>query len=228
MKIANEFTVSAPIDEAWALLTDIEEVAPCLPGATLTGREGDTYTGKIKVKVGPVLSEFTGTAGFAEKDDVARRAVIDAKGKDTRGSGNAAALITVQLRAEGERTVAKVDTDLMISGKLAQFGSGMIQQVSEKLLGQFVESLEGKLSAGGVGTLEPVAEPVAEPIAEPVASVASELAADPSGLRQPPPAQEQEPLDLMALAGGAVLKRVVPLIAVVVALVALVIFLVVR
>ncbi|MFA6299819.1 MAG: SRPBCC family protein [Nocardioides sp.] len=228
MKIANEFTVSAPIDKAWALLTDIEEVAPCLPGATLTGREGDTYTGKIKVKVGPVLSEFTGTAGFAEKDDVARRAVIDAKGKDTRGSGNAAALITVQLRAEGERTVANVDTDLMISGKLAQFGSGMIQQVSEKLLGQFVESLEGKLSAGGVGTLEPVAEPVAVPVAEPVASVASELAADPSGLRQPPPAQEQEPLDLMALAGGAVLKRVVPLVAVVVALVALVIFLVVR
>lgn len=220
MKIANEFTVAASIDRAWALLTDLEEVAPCLPGATLTGREGDTYNGKIKVKVGPVTSEFAGTAGFAEKDDGAHRAVIDAKGKDTRGSGNASAMITAQLRTDGDHTVVNVDTDLKISGKLAQFGSGMIEQVSAKLLAQFVDCLEGKLAAGD-------AQPTSV-AAEATAPTTTEAAAEPSGLRRPAPAQEQEPLDLMALAGGTVLKRLAPVVAVVVGVVVLVVVLVLR
>src|SRR5690242_8939495 len=136
MKIANEFTVHAPIERAWAVLTDLEGIAPCLPGAQLTGVDGDVYRGKVKVKVGPVVSEFTGTARFAEKDDAAYRAVIDAKGRDARSAGNAAAMITAQLRPEGDRTAVNVDTDLKISGKLAQFGSGVIREVSQKLLGQ--------------------------------------------------------------------------------------------
>lgn len=147
MKIANEFTVHAPIDRAWAVLTDLEGIAPCLPGAQLTGVDGDVYRGKVKVKVGPVVSEFAGTARFAEKDDAAYRAVIDAKGRDARSAGNAAAMITAQLRPEGDRTAVNVDTDLKISGKLAQFGSGMIKEVSQKLLGQFVTSLEAKIAA---------------------------------------------------------------------------------
>lgn len=210
MKIANEFTVSASLDRAWALLTDLEEVAPCLPGASLTGREGETYNGRIKVKVGPVTSEFAGTASFAEKDDAAHRAVIDAQGKDLKGSGNASALITARLRTEGDRTVVNVDTDLRISGKLAQFGSGMIEQVSTKLLAQFVDCLETKLAAGPQVGAEVGAE-------EPTNTVP-----------QPAPAQEQEPLDLMALAGGAVLRRLLPAVAVVVGLVALVVVLVLR
>jgi carbon monoxide dehydrogenase subunit G len=160
MKIANEFTVHVPIDVAWKVLTDLEGIAPCLPGAQLTGVDGDVYQGKVKVKVGPVISEFAGTARFAEKDDDAYRGVIDAKGRDARSAGNAAALITAQLRPDGDSTVVNVDTDLKISGKLAQFGSGMIKEVSQKLLGQFVASLEAKIAAdnnGGATTGAPAA-----------------------------------------------------------------------
>jgi carbon monoxide dehydrogenase subunit G len=147
VKITNEFTVHTSIDQAWAVLTDLAGIAPCLPGAQLTGVDGDVYRGKVKVKVGPVISEFAGTARFVERDDAGHRAVIDAKGRDPRSAGNAAALITAELRPEGDATVVTVDTDLKISGKLAQFGSGMISEVSGKLLGQFVESLEAKIAA---------------------------------------------------------------------------------
>ncbi|HEY0871372.1 MAG TPA: SRPBCC family protein, partial [Acidothermaceae bacterium] len=143
MKIENEFSVNVPVDEAWQVLTDLERIAPCMPGAQLTGREGDAFLGKVKVKVGPVISEFAGTASFIEKNDATHHAVIDAKGRDSRGAGNASAIITAQLRADGDhRTVVTVETDLKISGKLAQFGSGMIAEVSSKLLTQFVDSLE--------------------------------------------------------------------------------------
>ncbi|MGC4862343.1 SRPBCC domain-containing protein [Micromonospora sp. DT41] len=147
MKITNEFTVAVPIDRAWAVLTDLAGIAPCLPGAQLTGVDGDVYRGKVKVKVGPVISEFAGTAQFAEKDSAAYRGVIDAKGRDARSTGNASALVTAQLRPDGDRTLVSVDTDLKISGKLAQFGSGMIKEVSGKLLAQFVANLEAKLAA---------------------------------------------------------------------------------
>ena len=147
MKITNEFTVAVPIDRAWAVLTDLAGIAPCLPGAQLTGVDGDVYRGKVKVKVGPVISEFAGTAQFAEKDNAAYRGVIDAKGRDARSTGNASALVTARLRPDGDRTLVSVDTDLKISGKLAQFGSGMIKEVSGKLLAQFVANLEAKLAA---------------------------------------------------------------------------------
>jgi len=155
MKITNEFTVHTPIERAWALLTDLEGIAPCLPGAQLTGIDGDTYSGRVKVKVGPVVSDFAGTARFITKDDQARRAVIDAKGRDSRSAGNAAAVVTAQLRADGDRTLVNVDTDLKISGKLAQFGSGMIKEVSGKLLGQFVTNLEAKLAAEPAAAVAP-------------------------------------------------------------------------
>ncbi|MFF5180631.1 SRPBCC domain-containing protein [Micromonospora sp. NPDC000316] len=147
MKITNEFAVTVPIERAWAVLTDLEGIAPCLPGAQLTGVDGDVYRGKVKVKVGPVISEFAGTAQFVEKDDTAYHGVIDAKGRDARSTGNASALVTAQLRPDGDRTLVSVDTDLKISGKLAQFGSGMIKEVSGKLLAQFVANLEAKLAA---------------------------------------------------------------------------------
>jgi carbon monoxide dehydrogenase subunit G len=113
----------------------------------MTGREGDDVLGKVKVKVGPVTSEFSGKVHFVEQDREQYRAVIDGRGKEARGTGNAAATVTAQLHPDGERTRVTVDTDLKIVGKLAQFGSGMLQQVSEKLLGQFVDSLEAKLGA---------------------------------------------------------------------------------
>ncbi|GAA2523865.1 SRPBCC family protein [Winogradskya humida] len=160
MKITNEFTVHTPIDHAWTVLTDLAGIAPCMPGAQLTGVDGDTYAGRVKVKVGPVISDFAGTARFVEKDDTTRRAVIDARGRDARSAGNASAVVTAQLHPAGDDTVVSVDTDLKVSGKLAQFGSGMIKEISGKILTQFVTNLEAKLaepstsepSASGVGS----------------------------------------------------------------------------
>jgi uncharacterized protein len=147
MKIANEFTVSVPVDQAWELLTDLEQVVPLMPGAQLTGQDGEDTLGKVKIKVGPVTSEFNGKVHFVEQNRDEHRAVIDAKGKEARGTGNAAATVTARLHEAGQATRVTVDTDLKVVGKLAQFGSGMLQDVSEKLLGQFVESLEAKLAA---------------------------------------------------------------------------------
>src|ERR1700761_7588057 len=207
MKIANQFTVSAPIEQAWDVLCDLEQVIPLMPGAALIGHEGDEYLGKVKVKVGPVTSEFSGKVRFVEQDRAQHRAVIDGKGKEARGSGNAAATVTAQLQEAGERTQVTVDTDLKIVGKLAQFGSGMLQQVSEKLLGQFVESLEAKLTAenadsatsSGNAADASEAATAAEPIpAWPVNPV--------PGTRQDP-AAEPEPIDLLQLAGGSQLTK---------------------
>jgi uncharacterized protein len=196
MKIANQFTVSAPIEQAWDVLCDLEQVIPLMPGAQLTGHEGDDYSGKVKVKVGPVTSEFSGKVRFVEQDRGQYRAVIDAKGKETRGTGNAAATVTAQLQADGDRTSVTVDTDLKIAGKLAQFGSGMLQQVSEKLLGQFVESLEAKLAAESVAApATPEGPPQVGRIPEP---------------RHAAPAAEPEPIDLLELAGADQLKKYAP------------------
>ena len=207
MKIANEFTVSAPIEQAWEVLSDLEEVAPLLPGAQMTGREGDDYLGKVKVKVGPVTSEFKGKATFVERDEKEHRAVIDARGRDSRGSGNASATITAQLHEAGDGTRVTVDTDMKIVGKLAQFGSGMIQQVSEKLMGQFAESLEAKLSGG------PADQPAAEPES---AGTATDSAAT-TTLSVARPAAEPAPLDLLALSGAGAWKRYAPILAAVLA-----------
>src|SRR6201991_2547200 len=197
MKIANEFTVNAPIEDAWNLLTDLEQVIPLMPGAQMTGREGDDVLGKVKIKVGPVTSEFSGKVHFVEQDTGAHRAVIDGRGKEARGTGNAAATVTAQLHDEGEHTRVTVDTDLKVVGKLAQFGSGMLQQVSEKLLGQFVASLEGKLVAEHAPPA-PDRKPAAP--AAPAAAVAA--------VAPKPP--ESEPIDLPALAGGGALKKYGP------------------
>ncbi|MBW6434285.1 SRPBCC family protein [Actinoplanes hulinensis] len=209
MKITNEFTVRIPVDRAWQVLTDLEGIAPCMPGARLTGVEGDVYQGKVKVKVGPVISDFSGTARFVERDDTAYRAVIDAKGRDARSAGNAAAVVSASLSPEGEdSTRVSVDTDLRISGKLAQFGSGMIKEVSSKLLAQFVANLEAKLAAE-----EPVAEAAAIEEAAPVVEAGTPAAEPPA----PAPASvavketaEPEALDLLAVAGGSVYKRLIP------------------
>ncbi len=183
MKIEHEFTVSVPIDRAWAVLTDLEGIAPCMPGAQLTGVDGDVYSGKVKIKVGPVVSQYAGTVKFLEKDDDNYRAVIDAKGRDSRGAGNASAAITAQLRPDGDRTHVSVDTDLKITGRIAQFGSGMIKEVSTKLLGQFVASLEEKLLADGAPAETPAAatttasaETTSAPAPAPAAAIAGEAA----------------------------------------------------
>jgi len=204
MKITNEFAVNTPIERAWAVLTDLEGIAPCLPGARLTGVQGDVYSGKVKIKVGPVVSEFAGTAKFVEKDDTAYRAVIDAKGKDSRSAGNAAAVITAELRADGDSTVVSVDTDLKISGKLAQFGSGMIKEVSGKLLTQFAESLEAKIGAGDVviEDVAPVAAPAEKPPAQAGGADTSIAVAIPGGERTAFPGEAQPVIRATPEVGG--------------------------
>lgn len=219
MKIANEFTVSAPIDKAWSLLNDLEQVIPLMPGAQMTGREDDQVLGKVKIKVGPVNSEFNGKVRFVEQDDAGYRAVIDAKGKEARGTGNAAATVTAQLRDEGNVTRVVVDTDLKIVGKLAQFGSGMLQQVSEKLLGQFVESLEAKLAADNAPTPPPAPEQVAAPAS--LAAVPPAAGATTTPVAPPVSSPEPEPIDLLELAGGTALTKYLPAVAAAVALVLL-------
>src|SRR6201993_5396133 len=190
MRIANEFTISVPVDDAWDVLTDLAQVVPLMPGAQLIGREGDDYLGKVKVKVGPVTSEFTGKAHFVDVDREHRKAVIDARGREARGTGNAAAVVTAQVHADGNRSHVTVDTDLKIVGKLAQFGSGMLQQVSEKLLGQFVESLEAKLAADSA----------------PTTTEHNGQAPKVVNAAQP----EAEPIDLIQLTGGGALKKYGP------------------
>jgi uncharacterized protein len=217
MKIANQFDVSAPIEQAWDVLCDLEQVIPLMPGAQLVGQEGEEYLGKVKVKVGPVTSEFTGKVRFVEQDRGQHRAVIDGKGKESRGTGNAAATVTAQLHEAGERTRVTVDTDLKIVGKLAQFGSGMLQQVSEKLLGQFVDSLEAKLAADSAGSPE-------NPESAENTESAEIPAITPNGERAA--AAEPAPIDLLELAGAGQLQKYAPVAAVVLA--ALLLFWVMR
>jgi carbon monoxide dehydrogenase subunit G len=188
MKIANEFTVSAPAARAWDVLTDLEQVVPLMPGAQLVGQEGDDYLGKVKVKVGPVTSEFSGKAHFVDRDAEAHRAVVNARGKEARGSGNATATITLAVHETGAHSRVTVDTDLRVVGKLAQFGSGILQQVSEKLLGQFVDSLEAKLAGRDEAGEVPIGFSDGEVVAAPA----------------------PQPIDLLELAGGGALKKYGP------------------
>lgn len=146
-RLLNEFTVNRPIDEAWAVLTDVERIAPCLPGAQLEGVDGETYTGVVKVKLGPISTAFRGQAHFVERDDAAHRAVLKGQGRDTTGKGNADALITAQLEAlDAARTRCVVTTELHVTGKVAQFGRGIMGDVSEKLMAQFANNLDAMLA----------------------------------------------------------------------------------
>lgn len=205
MKIDNEFSVGVPVERAWQALTDLEALAPCMPGAELTGVDGDIHRGKVKVKVGPMVSQFAGTARFVERDESAHHAVISAAGKDMRGGGNASATVDARLRGEGAGTVVTVSTDLNISGRLAQFGSGMIKEISEKLFAQFVANVETRLLATQEAEAEPEAVPAA-PVSQPAPSV---------------------PLDLMQVAGASVYKRLLPAVGAAV-VIAVVIYLLVR
>ncbi|WP_123027214.1 SRPBCC family protein [Mycolicibacterium stellerae] len=148
MELNNEFRVAVPAARTWQVLTDVERVAPCIPGAQLLSVDGDDFTGAVKVKVGPITVSYKGDASFQEKDQTAQRVVIKASGKETRGSGNATALVTAQLKDEGDATTVSITTDLTISGKAAQFGRGVLADVSTNLIGQFARNLEADLLGG--------------------------------------------------------------------------------
>ena len=216
MELSHRFTVPTGVEETWAHFQDIASVAECFPGAQVTSSDAASFAGSVKVKLGPIALVYTGSGTFVEKDVAARRFVVDAKGKDKRGNGTAGAHVVVTMTGAGGSTDVAVDTDLAITGKPAQFGRGVMQDVSDKLLGQFVACLEQRLQAGAAteGSVPPVEEPT------PLADAASAAAAVPppavappvgpaaavpppqvrSAPAQPPPA-EPEALDL----GAAVL-----------------------
>jgi len=191
VELNNEFRVAVPVAKTWEVLTDVERVAPCLPGATLLSVDGDEFTGAVKVKVGPITVSYKGEAAFQEKDAAARRVVLKASGKETRGNGNAAALVTAQLKDEGDATLVVITTDLTISGKAAQFGRGVLADVAGNLIGQFAKSLEASVvgnaapasataapaeAGDSVDLLKVVAVPLAKRIAPVVAGVAAGVA----------------------------------------------------
>ncbi|HWB37780.1 MAG TPA: SRPBCC family protein, partial [Rugosimonospora sp.] len=141
MQLVNEFVIPRGVEETWAVLTDVERIAPAMPGAQLTGVEDGKYNGTVKVKVGPVTAGYAGVASFRELDQANHHAVLDATGRESSGRGRAAAVVTADLAAEGDQTRVKVTTDLTITGPLAQFGRGAIAEVSTRLLNQFVANL---------------------------------------------------------------------------------------
>jgi carbon monoxide dehydrogenase subunit G len=177
VQLENSFTVPVPVDEAWRVLLDIERIAPCMPGAALDSVDGDDFTGRVKVKLGPINLTYQGKASFIEKDEAAHKAVIDARGKDQRGNGTAAAVVTAKLAAEGAITRVDVLTDLNITGRPAQFGRGVMTDVGNKLLGQFADKLAAQLGEGDAQGDAARAETAAAKVAATAAGAVEEVAA---------------------------------------------------
>src|SRR3954449_12752639 len=167
MNLENEFTVPVPVDEAWQVLLDVERMAPCMPGAALTSVNGDEFTGTVKVKVGPITVTYNGEAKFLSKDDATHRAVIEAKGKESRGSGTAGATVTTQLVGEGSTTKVRVESDVNVTGRPAQFGRGVMAEVAAKLIDQFAKCLEDEInSSPAPSPAAPAAEKKSAPAAK--------------------------------------------------------------
>ncbi|USQ81225.1 SRPBCC family protein [Ornithinimicrobium faecis] len=180
MELKHTFTVPASPESTWALLTDLEQVGSCFPGAKVTETDGDTFSGTVKVKLGPIQMQYAGTGAFLERDDAAHRAVIEGKGKDKRGNGTASATATMSLAPDGDGTTVEVLTDLVVTGKPAQFGRGVMQDVSDKLLGQFVACLESTLGAEDAEESGDVAEAAAAEPAESTETVIAEPVTPPA------------------------------------------------
>jgi uncharacterized protein len=151
MELHHSFVLPVPFDEAWEAFNDLDSLVPCVPGASLLSREGDSFTGAVKVKLGPISMLYGGTGAFLERDKASGRIVVEAKGKDKRGNGTAGATVVAQVTAAGANTSVEVSTDLAVTGKPAQFGRGVIQDVSDKLLGQFVDAFVAKMAPDAAG-----------------------------------------------------------------------------
>ena len=220
MKLEHEFPVDAPVDEAWDVMLNLERVTPCLPGAELKEETGEgEHKGTMRVKLGPVTQDYEGTVWFEETDESQHRAVLRADGQDARGQGTASATITSTLQEEngGDSTRVRVETDMQITGRAAQFGQGVQQDVAEKIMGQFAQCLENEILGGGAG----------EEAEQPSQDGAAQQQAEGSGGET---SQQQggggggaaEALDIGEMSQGAVLERVKPLVPVAVGIGALV------
>jgi carbon monoxide dehydrogenase subunit G len=191
MELEHSFTVPVPLDRAWDVLLDVERVAPCMPGATVTSVDGDVVHATVKVKVGPISMTYAGTARFVEKDKAAGVVLLEASGKETKGSGTASAKIRSVLTDGGNETHVTVQTTLNVTGRPAQFGRGVMSEVSGKLLTLFAANLAALLSepegatigsentTGAVGpqaTTAPAATPGAAAVDRPAADADTEEA----------------------------------------------------
>jgi carbon monoxide dehydrogenase subunit G len=231
MRLENAFTVPAPVDQAWSVLLDVERVAPCLPGAALDGGDGTEFTGTMTIKLGPVTSRYGGTVRIEQADEAARRAVLRARARDARGDGTASATISTQLEPDGNGTRVRVVTDMQVSGPAAQFGRGVMQDVSGKLMRQFADCLAEEIGEGARRSASGAPAPVTRSAAAPqpaMTGIAYEetrvgrLPLGPAGdaaiaaAAQLPPARERraaDVLDLGAASRGAILRRAVPVAA---------------
>ena len=208
MELTHDFTVPADVDTTWATFMDLERVGSCFPGAQVTSVTSEGFAGTVKVKLGPIALQYAGSGSFLERDDDRKRAVIEAKGKDKRGNGTAGATVRIQLAPSGAGTRVDVVTELAITGKPAQFGRGVMQDVSDKLLQQFVSCIAAQLSPapgfrGHPAGPEPVAgaEPGAGAGAAPSTSVRPAASAAPS---------EPEALDLGSTVLPVLLRTYAP------------------
>ncbi|QLQ11350.1 MAG: SRPBCC family protein [Nocardioidaceae bacterium] len=210
MQLVNEFSVNLPAEEAWLLLTDLQKVAPCLPGAHITDKQGDEYHGHAKIKVGPITVEYKGVAQFTSLDAGAKTAVLLARGKDARGQGDATATVTAQLATLPDGgTKVEVRTDLALTGKVAQFGRGVIGEVSGALMDLFAIRLQEMVSAQGGLTAKPATSTPIPAALQPTDG-AAESALPAASRPTPTPDANDEVLDLLSLAGGMSWTKALP------------------
>jgi uncharacterized protein len=240
MELTNDFHVPASLDRAWAVLTDVERIAPCMPGAQLEEIEGEEYRGSVKIKVGPITAQYKGKATFLERDAVNKVAKIRGEGRDSKGQGNASVTVTMTLKASADGgTDVNVHNDLSISGKVAQFArASVVKEISEKILGQFVQCLEhdvlatpeetaGAVAAAGAAEAPEVPAAVS-PMVDASADIASAVTAAPNATPAAPAAtaepskptvrkieyKEAKPVDLLNTAGAPIVKRAAPVVAI--------------
>ena len=223
MELTNEFVIDRDVEETWTILNDLEFIAPCMPGAQLTEIEGDEYRGLVKIKVGPITANYKGKASFVEQDAANKVAKLKAEGRDPR-QGNANAMVTAKMEPAGDgKTTVNIHTDLGLSGKIASFGRGAIEDVSKKLLGQFTENLREKLETGGdvapsgngdtpsSASDQQADSPSTAPSPTPsVTDAGGESGGSASGQIRRIEGPEAEPVDLMDMAGATMAKRALP------------------
>lgn len=203
MRIHNEITLRAPADDLFAFLSDVERVAPCLPGASVEGKDGEDYAGRMKVKVGPINATYAGKMRFVELDKDARRAVMRARAEEVNGQGNAEALITTEVERSGEDSIVRMDTDLQMRGKVAQFGSGAMEKISQRMFQEFARNIEQTITATNGAHASP-AEDENEPSGAP-----SQDAPRSEGAPAPPastPSEDGPALDVFGMFGGPLAK----------------------
>ena len=222
MRLEHEFTVPAGIDTVWGALLDPEWVAPCFPGATLTSASGDEFAGIVKVRLGPISLQYRGSGRFTGTDETAHRTVIEASGTAAGGQGTAMVKVQANLAENGDGTTVTVITDLTVTGRPAQFGRGLIEDVSKRILGQFANCLSNSLGPQEEPEPPPADPSPADPSPAPVQPAPVQPArAQPTQPRPVPPPISDE-IDLLDVAGGAVAKRTIPAAAALVLLILLI------